>query len=305
MKKIIPALLLFISINAHCQNIVFVKDSIMNSYMKSGFSNKNFRPEGKTDENKLRQGPWKDYKVEKDYMYLTVNGITKQVYGVYLVYGEGTYHNDKRTGGWKFYAIEDKTFKRILQKEATYKNGFKEGNFTYFLPTGTKASKGTYSVDMMNGACKNYYESGALHWDRTYEMGMLNGPYTFYYENGRIKSEGTYYNNIQNGKHKVFYPNGQLQEIYGVQMGKEHGIYQYYYANGQLWIEKEYENGLLMNVKCNYTASGVPRDNGTLKNGNGTIIYYNEEGSVYNTETYKDGKLVSNDKKLPEPNFRN
>ena len=56
----------------------FVKDSIMDYYMKSGYASKHFRPNGKYDKNDLRQGEWKDYEVVNDFEYVSVIG--KSIY---------------------------------------------------------------------------------------------------------------------------------------------------------------------------------------------------------------------------------
>ena len=68
----------------------------------------------------------------------------------------------------------------------------------------------------------------------------------------------------------------------------------YFYENGQLWIEKTYENGLLLNVNGSYTKDGNLRDKGTIKNGNGTVIHYTEEGKIYAILTFQNGLKVKN-----------
>lgn len=80
-------------------------------------------------------------------------------------------------------------------------------------------------------------------------------------------------------------------------MGTENSIYKYYYENGQLWIEMEYKNGLLMNVIGSYDNMGNPREKGTIKDENGTVIYYTEDGKIYSVETFKDGKKIKEENK--------
>jgi antitoxin component YwqK of YwqJK toxin-antitoxin module len=75
-------------------------------------------------------------------------------------------------------------------------------------------------------------------------------------------------------------------------MGESDGTYKYYYENGQLWVEKEYKNGLLMNVIGNFDPKGNHRDKGTIKDGNGTVNYYTEEGKVYSRQTFQEGKKI-------------
>ncbi|MXN91061.1 hypothetical protein GR160_07445 [Flavobacterium sp. Sd200] len=298
MKKIGALILFLFVVNAHAQKKpVYVTDSIMQLYKQDGTAAKNFKSEGRTDVKKLKQGLWIDYKIEKDFVCYNEDGVIKQLFGSYLIYGEGSYFNGKRTGLWKFCVIEDKTFKKILLQEATYKNGGKEGPLAYLLPNGEKGVTGTYHLDKIDGTFKNYYASGAVFSEHDYSVGVLNGPYKFYYQDGKVKSEGNYTNNIKDGVQQLFYHTGQVQEISNLVMGVEDGLYQYFYTNGQLSVEKEYKAGLLMNIKASNSPAGAARDKGTIRNGKGTVINYNNEGAVYAVQTFKGGKLISEDKK--------
>ena len=99
------------------------------------------------------------------------------------------------------------------------------------------------------------------------------------YENGKITGVG-----------KKYYESGGLKEVAEFRDAKFHGLRKYYYPNGQLWIEQIYKEGKSWTVVANYTESGQKRDAGTLKNGNGTVIFYNEDGSVRDVLTYVDGE---------------
>ena len=102
MKKTITVFLIFnMIIASYGQQITYVKDSIIDEYMKSGFATKTFRPEGKVDVDKQKQGFWKDYEIVNDFVYETKNGKPKQLYGHYLLYGEGEFVNNKREKKWK------------------------------------------------------------------------------------------------------------------------------------------------------------------------------------------------------------
>lgn len=276
----------------------------MQQYKLNGVAAKNFKSQGNSDVKKLKQGVWIDYKIEKDFVCYIEDGLIKQLFGSYLVYGEGNYYNGKRTGLWKLFVIEDKTFKKIFLQEAIYKNGAKEGTLTYLLPDGKKGVTGSYHLDKIDGTFTNYYAGGAVFCEHDYVVGVLNGPYAFYYEDGKVKSEGNYTNNTKDGLQKLFYHTGQVQEISNLTMGIEDGLYQSYYTNGQVSVEKEYKAGLLMNIKASNAPGGIARDKGTIKNGKGTVINYNDDGAVYAIQTFKGGKLISEDKKLPETNFK-
>jgi len=304
MKRFLCLIAFFFTLVIYSQIPVLIKDSIMNNYMENGFATKNFQPKGKTDSDSLRQGFWEDYKVEKDYEIIAIDGKPKHVMGVYLIYGEGNYTNNIRTGKWKFFVIEDKSLKKILQQEASYKDGYRDGSFTYYFPTGAKAITGTYSIDAVNGECKNFYENGAVFALRNYAMGLANGKQYFYFPNGSVQIENDVKDGKSNGVYKLFYANGKLMENIVYKMGVEDGMYQYYYDNGQLWIEKEYKMGRLLNVTASFAKNGKKKDKGSLNNGNGTVNYYTEDGKIYNTITYKDGIIINETDVIPEPDFR-
>jgi antitoxin component YwqK of YwqJK toxin-antitoxin module len=49
-----------------------------------------------------------------------------------------------------------------------------------------------------------------------------------------------------------------------------------------------------MDIVSNYDRNGEPQHKGSLKNGYGTIILYDENGEKKGIERYKNGKLVEN-----------
>jgi len=293
MKTIFALLIAsFCAQNTYSQGHVFLMDSVMNIYMENGFANEHFMPEGKTDENELRQGFWKDYEVIEDYAIVSVLGEPEQQFGLYLYYGEGKFVNGKRQGPWKFYIIEDKTFKLFLSKEASFVNGEIEGICRYYYPSGNLGSIDNHVSGQAEGEIRWFYEEGQMYGRSFHVNGLRNGTSKYYYRSGELQYEMNFVNDSLNGKSIAYYQNGKLQEAAVYNMNQITGMYQYYYSNGQLWIEKEYKDGLLMNVKGSYDQQGKRRDYGTLKNGTGTVKYYTEEGKVYTIKTYQDGVLA-------------
>ena len=294
MKKITFVFIFFTSIiNSYSQQIVFVKDSIIDEYMRSGFARKTFRPEGKIDTDKQKQGFWKDYDILNDFAYATKDGKPKQLFGHYLLYGEGEYVDGKREKDWKIYVIEDKTFKKVLQEELSYMKGLRSGPFKYFFANGTVGIEGKYLDNYFEGEMRTYYEDGKLYGIRQYKHGLRVGKHSYVYPDGKPELEANFVNDTLNGLYQTFYPNGTPQEVFSYDMGKINGVYKYYFDNGQLWVEKEYKDGLLWNIKNNFDKNGNARDKGTLIDGDGAIYYYTEEGKVYSEETYKNGRKIN------------
>jgi antitoxin component YwqK of YwqJK toxin-antitoxin module len=298
MKHLLKSVFLLFSIiglgsPAFSQQKTFVKDSIMLGYMKSGYSNTHFKPEGKTDKDSNRQGKWKDYEVRKDYALVDIDNKPKQIRGYFLVYGEGKYVDNKKDGDWDFYVIEDISFKKILQKHVHYQKGIRTDEFKYYFPNGKVAQIGKYENNNIQGEVKAYYSNGSLYGLIHYKDNKKEGTDTYYYPNGVTKIQISFKGDSINGEYTSYYENKTLQEKSYSNMGSPDSTYRYYYSNGQLWIEKKYNNGLLMNVTGSYDQQGKPRDKGTLKDGTGTVNYYTEDGTLYNTQTYKDGKMIS------------
>ena len=290
-------LLVFLSIGAFGQQINFVKDDVMNSYMESGYATEKFAPKGKVDDNRLRQGKWKDYEVIDDFSYCSIDGMPKQIFGKFLLYGEGEFLNGKRVGFWRIYTIEDKTYRKILHKEVTYVNGIENGSFKYFFPSKKLGISGNYKNGELDGKILSYHENGSIYGLRYYIDGEKDGTHIYKFPNGNTELEHSFSKGIKNGLYQTFYDSGKLKEKFTYSMGKIDGIYQYYYPNGQLWIEKIYKEDLLMEVTNSYSPDGDLRDKGTISNGNGTVNYYTEAGEIYTVQTFKDGIKIKEEEK--------
>ena len=90
--------------------------------MENGYADKHFFPNGYENKDKVRQGVCKEFNVIKGFTYISVDSKPEQVFGQFLMYGDGRFVDGKMDGKWKFYVIEDKTFKKILQKERDHQH---------------------------------------------------------------------------------------------------------------------------------------------------------------------------------------
>ncbi|MEZ4933787.1 MAG: hypothetical protein R2788_16900 [Saprospiraceae bacterium] len=297
MKKLLLLLLIALhSITINSQEIAFVQDSILNYYMVNKIANKKFIPTGKKDKNDLRQGKWKDYTVEKDFICLDINGKPKLFYGNYLIYAEGKYKDGKREGLWGSYLIEDKSFKKHFYKEENYLNGNKNSEFKYYFPNKKLASHGKHKENLITGEMLIYYNTGELYSSIFYSNGKRNGENVYYYKNGKVNFKKPYSEDVPSGQFIAYYEDGTIQEEFEYKSGKEDGSYKYYYPNGQLWIEKIYDNGRLMEVIGSFSNKGEKMEKGTLTNGYGSVFYYTEKGEIYTTQFFENGVRVREEK---------
>jgi antitoxin component YwqK of YwqJK toxin-antitoxin module len=81
-----------------------------------------------------------------------------------------------------------------------------------------------------------------------------------------------------------------FQEVIGDFDSPKNGVGYYYYRNTQLKMVLQYSNEKLMNCSAYYDVNGKPLALGTLQNGNGTLINYDENGKILTVLKYKKGK---------------
>ena len=209
-----------------------------------------------------------------------------------LICIEGVMKNKKREGVFTFslFDIIDHS-KKYKIWEQTFKNDELNGPWRHFTLRGGLVSIDTYKKGNLNHSRTYWIDGKSLLEEADYSKDQLTYFFKNYYENQKIKSELSYMNGKLNGVCKKYYDNGKIQEYAEFKDDVFDGIRKYYYDSGQLWIEQTYKEGKYMDVIANYTRDGIKRDPGTLKKGYGTIIYYNEDGSVRETETIINGVL--------------
>lgn len=158
-----------------------------------------------------------------------------------------------------------------LSFDRVYENGI-EIESIFYHKNGIVASRGLLIEFRPHGIHKSYNESGELVMEQMYNFGILEGV-SKYYENGKLISMQTFSENELNGSHM------------------------YYHSNGQLWTELEMKSNKPWTVKSNFDKQGRTKDKGNLKNGNGTMKRYDENGKLVAIEYYKNGELVKEEAK--------
>jgi antitoxin component YwqK of YwqJK toxin-antitoxin module len=183
--------------------------------------------------------------------------------------------------GWMKTMREDGQIKEVTQ----YKDGKRDGLWTEWYENGQKAKQGCYS-DSMLGLFTWWYENGHKKEEGNHKDGMQHGIWTTWYENGQKRWETNFGNGAVLGLCKMWYQNGQkMSEVYW-ERGKKSAV---------SWKP----NG----VKCLLT---------NLKDGNGVLILYNEDGSKKLLETFREGEKhglealwLENGRKEREGNWKN
>ncbi|MES2648107.1 MAG: hypothetical protein V4717_14615 [Bacteroidota bacterium] len=78
---------------------------------------------------------------------------------------------------------------------------------------------------------------------------------------------------------------------------KYSGLVEYFHKNGRLWSQVEVRDGLVYTVLNNLDSSGKRMQPGTLRNGHGSKLLYDENRILREIWFYNEGKLVNVEKK--------
>lgn len=243
------------------------------------------------------------------------NGITDIVLG--------QFKNGEETGLWKWFTKDS-----ILTTIGFYNEGKREGLFTsyyknekikyenvykndsLFLRKSAYNIKGEITLSEGIGEVHGYYGDGKLEQTSNFlNNKRLNT--TKYFKNGGIRSIDNYevdsikrhqieYDMKGNiilkngtGKHIVYSDEEEIEYEAELVNSERTGIAIWYYKNGQIEKSARYENSLRMEVLSSFDKTGKKRNPGTLKDGNGTWIDYDDSGQITKTDTYKNGVLVT------------
>ena len=89
-----------------------------------------------------------------------------------------------------------------------------------------------------------------------------------------------------------WHKNGQKSEEQNFNKGIWQGPFKGWYSNGQIKKVLNYKSGFLMSVEV-WKPNGEKCPNTTLKNGNGVLVSYKDDGTVNTRISYMDGLPVN------------
>ena len=113
-----------------------------------------------------------------------------------------------------------------------------------------------------------------------------------FFFDGSLKIDAVTMNGKKQGIYKTYYSNGKKQCDCNYNKGKQDSLSVMYFENGQIWTERLYRNGQLWTVLSNFDKNGHSHETGTLKDGNGSLNIYNENGTLEEIQYFKNGKLI-------------
>jgi hypothetical protein len=147
---------------------------------------------------------------------------------------------------------------------------------------------------------RDYYYDDSLFGYREYDprgKGMIIQYESFYefYLDSTPRIIGTYANSKYEGRYQTFYSNGNRQCDCHYKNGERDSIQNIYHSNGQLWTQRLYKNGMPWEIISNFDSQGDALEMGTLKDGTGTMLIYDDQGKLLYTHVYENGQLVEID----------
>ncbi len=132
-------------------------------------------------------------------------------------------------------------------------------------------------------------------------LSKIHGEALILWSDGKIKSRAWFKKGKQDGPHFTFYEDGKRQCVCRYKNGERDGEQFIFWQTGQLYWNAVYEDGRLKEIKGFFDPFGLPLEIGTFKNGNGTLLEYDDAGRKIGFWTYKDGKPTTKKaQKLPE-----
>lgn len=210
----------------------------------------------------------------------------------FLVKVEGEMVNTQRQGVFT-YSLIDRTNRTKTYRlyEQSFKNDKLDGAWRSYSLDGKLVMLETYFNGELRGLQRTYKTDGTIN----EETEILQGDKYIireYYPSGKLMTETNFFRDRPHGQGKKYYESGILEDSLTFNRGEIDGRRYYYHSNGQLWVEQQYFAGLPWEIIANYDSKGKKRDGGNLKDGSGTMIFYNDDDTVREIKKYKNGKEI-------------
>ena len=198
-----------------------------------------------------------------------------------------------RIGQWKEYHQPMGELKAV----GDYKEGFREGLWTYYFTNGQIEQKGKYNAKgKPTGKWVWYYENGNLLREETFENGLEDGWLIEYSDTGKVITKGEYIDGLEEGE--WFIEVGDHHEEGNYEAGMKQGVWKHYYlSSGKLRFEGSYFDDLPQDKHVWYYDNGVKMLDGKFVSGvkEGEWRRYNRDGSVFVTIEYSSGNEIKVD----------
>ena len=167
-----------------------------------------------------------------------------------------------------------------VKREASFRDGKKEGVWREFDEQGNVVSSQTYQKGVLTG-------QGIVDTD-----GKRRGRYKEFYPDSTLRAEGLFVEGERSGEWRFYYQTGELQEVGSYIEGQPDGIWIWYYANGQKQVEEQFYKGQLNGSYKEYDSRGNTIVTGTYFDGMKNGKWTEQIGDMRTQGEYRNDKQV-------------
>lgn len=197
---------------------------------------------------------------------------------------KANYKNGYADGDFTWYIFGDK-----ISCKGQFKNGKRVGKWSYYTYNGKLKREIEYVDGQVHGKDIEYYENGNKRYEIGYQHNQAEGPFQFFHENGKVESEGTFLDDERHGRVTYYSLNGQVAMIRTYHLGRITS-YTYLDAAGKEVKPVELENKEIKFVT--YYKNGKKSNEHMRKNGliEGKYIAYHDNGKISDESNYLHGE---------------
>tara|TARA_B100001248_G_C27395986_1_gene465588 strand:+ start:3204 stop:4253 length:1050 start_codon:yes stop_codon:yes gene_type:complete len=188
----------------------------------------------------------------------------------------------------------------------SWKLKFNDGKIIYaeaWKPTGEKCPE--TSIDRNgNGVVVLYREDGSKWRTDRYINGKISernyhGMSTRWDEHGHKRSQTNYLKDKLDGLQTHWEKNGRKQVEQNYKESKRDGIDNTWYSNGQIQRESRWAEDKLLSAEV-WKPNGEKCPETNMQDGNGIVVWYDEDGTEEIRKSYIDGEVVLSEKSVKE-----
>ncbi len=241
-----------------------------------------------------------------------VDGPVRLMDGYRSEYVETEFKAGYATGTWKAYD------NNVLVSEGTYKEGYRDGQFTDYYIDKEPKSRTTFVNGKVNGKVTTWHPNGKIATEKEFKNGVEDGSDIIYNEDGEVRSESHYANGKQTGKsvRQITGNRGDYTLTAYYKDGQYDGEYSEVYTDGIVKVKGAYTNGKKTGQwdnckddgtktgtevydttgdlikKITYFNTGKVEIERAMKNGKseGVTRKYDNEGKLKSEINYKNGR---------------
>ena len=167
-----------------------------------------------------------------------------------------------------------------VKREASFRDGKKEGVWREFDENGNVINSQTYKKDVLVG-------QGIIDTD-----GKRRGLFKEFYPDNSLRAEGVFVDGQRSGEWKFYYQDGKVQEIGNYTEGQPDGPWTWYYDNGQKQIEEQFFKGQVNGPYVEYDSKGNTIVTGTYFDGMKNGKWTEQIGDMRTQGGYRNDKQV-------------